>query len=165
MLHIRCIERIDWKILVTSVNSRRWPMNVCFRKCAWYPYHEIKRGTPLSLALLCQLMACRLFGTKSLSEAMLDFCWLEPKSKPESKLSQNTLKITECNLIKPQLFRPLGRWTISFDLFIGCNANAIHSVTYWLQCSVVEYFCIKDLVYVIAIGININDLVAVATAR
>ena len=49
---------------------------------------------------LVQIMACRLFGAKSLSKPMLDYCWLDPSNKLQWNFNRNSYICIQENPLK-----------------------------------------------------------------
>ena len=68
-----------------------------------------------TMSLLVQEMACRLFGTKPLSEPILAYCQLTTENKFQWNLNQNTKIVMQENEFKYRLqnvghFVPASMW-------------------------------------------------------
>ena len=82
---------------------------------------------------LVQIMACRLFDAKSLSEPILGYCQFDPRNKLHWNFHQNSNILLKTMLLKtsPAIFPPNGRggrWVKRYD----CELNIL--LFYLEQC-------------------------------
>ena len=80
-----CNHAVDWQIWQAHFSSMSAEMPVKFQRNQTTLNPDLNSSPP-SAAYMCkwigsalvQIMACRLFGAKPLSEPMLEYCWLDP---------------------------------------------------------------------------------------